>query len=494
MRGISFGSRLLAIAVAALLVAGCRGAAGAGSSSAIPFRVAQRGEAPIGPLNRGPLDKIKHIVIIIQENRTLNNLFNGYPGATTTKFGYISTSKQKIELQPVTIATRWDLQHNANAFFDGCNGTGKIPGTDCRMNGFNKEYWTCGTPHNPKCPDKYPPYSYVPQDQVKPYFDMARQYVLADEFFASDFDISSFISHQYIIAGLNPNSTVNYPETAWGCPGGPTDKIFKLNPDRKISLMPIAVTCWSPTTLGQELDAKGISWAYYAASVNGVKGVPECGGKGPDAGKGRHGIWSAYQAIKYICYGSGGSGGSGGSDWDNNVISPPQQFITDVQNGNLRAVTWVTPTNINSDHPGNGSLTGPSWVASLVNAVGESPFWDSTAIFIFWDDPGGWYDPVAPKYVDNDGLGFRLPLLIISPYAKQGFVSHTHYEHGSILKFVEDRFGLPRMEASDSRANSPAKYAFDFSKGPRKFVPIKSKYDLDFFLNQPLDTRPPDDN
>ncbi|MGB8909901.1 MAG: alkaline phosphatase family protein [Candidatus Cybelea sp.] len=486
MRGISFGSRLLAIGIAVLLIAGCRGAAGVGSSSAIPFGVAQRGGEPIDPLHRGPLDKIKHIVIIIQENRTLNNLFNGYPGAKTTKYGRISTGKE-VELEPVTIATKWDLQHNANAFFDACNGTGKIPGTDCRMNGFNNETWTCRQVGQPKCPDKYPPYSYVAQDQVKPYFDMAHQYVLADEFFASDFDISSFISHQYIIAGINPNSTVNYPETAWGCPGGPTDKIFKLNEDRKISATPIAVACWSPATLGHELDAKGISWAYYAVAVQGVKGVPNCRGKGPDVSKGRHGIWSAYQAIKYICY---------GSDWGNDIISPPQQFITDVQNGNLRAVTWITPTNANSDHGGNGSDTGPSWVASLVNAVGKSPFWDSTAIFIFWDDPGGWYDPVPPAYADNDGLGFRLPLLIVSPYAKQGFVSHTHYEHGSILKFVEDRFDLPRltMNGSDVRANSPAKYAFDFSKGPRKFVPINATYPQEYFLNQPLDTRPPDND
>ncbi len=361
------------------------------------------------------------------------------------------------------------------------------------MNGFDQELWTCRqtrSPGHPKCPDEYPPYSYVPQDQVQPYFDMAKQYVLADKFFASDFDISSFISHQYIIAGVNPNSTVNYPETVWGCPGGPSDKIFKLYKDRKISKSPVAVACWSPDTLGKELDARGVSWAYYAAAVSGVKGVPQCGSKGsdvsPDASKGRHGIWSAFQAINYVCYDS--------SDWDNNVISPPQQFITDVQNGKLSSVTWITPTNANSDHGGNGSDTGPSWVASLVNAVGKSPFWDSTAIFIFWDDPGGWYDPEAPAYLDNDGLGFRLPLLIISPYAKHGFVSHTHYEHGSILRFVEDRFGLPRLAASDTRANSPAKYAFDFSKGPRKFVPIKAKYPEEFFLNQPLDTRPPDDD
>jgi phospholipase C len=485
MRGVSFGSRLLAIAITALLVAGCKG--GVGSTPAIPFAVAQRGEAPIDPLHRGPLDKIKHIVIIIQENRSFNNLFNGYPGAKTTKFGHIWIDKksEKIALTPVTIATKWDLLHNAHGFFVSCNGTGKIPGTDCRMNGFNLETWSCYPQQRPKCPDKYPPYSYVPQDQVQPYFDMAHQYVLADKFFASDFDVSSFISHQYIIAGVNPDSTVNYPETAWGCPGGPTDKIDKLYEDRRVSTEPVVVPCWSPPTLAQELDAKGISWAYYAVAVQGMNGVPNCGGSGPDVSKGRHGIWSAYQAIKYICY---------GSDWDKDVISPSTQFITDVHNGNLRAVSWVTPTNANSDHGGNGSDTGPSWVASLVNAVGESPYWDSTAIFIFWDDPGGWYDPVAPDYVDKDGLGFRLPLLIISPYAKQGFVSHTHYEHGSILRFVEDRFGLAQMAASDTRATSPEKYAFDFSKGPRKFVPIKAKYPVNFFLNQPLDTRPPDDD
>jgi phospholipase C len=462
------------------MIAGCRGA---GSSPAIPVASSQRGGAPIEPMLKKPLDKIKHIVIIIQENRTLNNLFNGYPGATTTKVGRISTD-QKIQLQPVTIATKWDLEHNADAFFVSCNGTGKkIRGTHCRMNGFNKESWTCRQIGRPKCQDTYPPYSYVPQDQVQPYFDMAHQYVLADEFYASDFDMSSFISHQYIIAGINPESTVNYPETFWGCPGGPTDKIDKLYKYRAISTEPKVVPCWKPPTLGRELDAKGISWAYYASPVKGVAKKYDCGGNGPDASEGRAGLWSAYQAIKYICY---------GPDWDKDVVSPSSQFLIDVKSGELRSVTWITPTYVNSDHGGNGSDTGPSWVVSLVNAVGESPFWDSTAIFIFWDDPGGWYDPVAPDYVDRDGLGFRLPLLIISPYAKQGFVSHTDYEHGSILKFVEDRFDLPSMAESDRRANSPAKYAFDFSKGPRKFVPIKAKYDLDFFLNQPLDTRPPD--
>jgi phospholipase C len=96
-------------------------------------------------------------------------------------------------------------------------------------------------------------------------------------------------------------------------------------------------------------------------------------------------------------------------------------------------VTWITPTWLNSDHAGSHSSTGPSWVTSLVNAIGESQYWNSTAIFIFWDDYGGWFDPEAPAHVDDAGLGMRLPLLIISPYARKGYVDHTPYEHGTIL-------------------------------------------------------------
>jgi phospholipase C len=322
---------------------------------------------------------------------------------------------------------------------------------------------------------------------------MAQQYVLAAKMFASDFDMSSFISHQYIIAGKNPNRSVNYPDgAAWGCPGGPTDKIDELLPNRGIK--PAAVTpCWTPNTLAKELDAKGISWAYYATPIPGGLGGPSCGsGQGPDVQKGVAGIWSAYQAIQYVCY---------GPDWKNDVITPSSQFLTDVQNGKLSAVTWITPRYKDSDHPRNFSDTGPSWVASVVNAIGTSKFWSSTAIFIFWDDPGGWYDPVPPPYLagatqndPSDSLGFRLPLLIVSPYAKKGWVSQVQYEHGSILRFIEDRFGLGQMAASDTRATSPAKDCFDFSKPPRSFVPIPTKYPKSYFLHEADDFQPPDND
>ena len=470
--------------VSTLLYA-CGGRSGLAPLSGPAVTNLQRSEVP--RQRRATQSRIQHIVIIIQENRTFNNLFYGYPGAKTASYGYNSNG-QKIELQPVTIATNWDLQHNAKGYFASCHGKGKIPGTQCRMNGFDNEVWGCVTSGKPKCPNANPPYSYVPQKQTVPYFSMAKQYVLADEMYASDFDISSFISHQYIIAGVNPDSTYDYPDAAWGCPGAPGDAIKVLGADRNINDPKTVFPCWDLTTLGDELDAVSLPWTFYAVPLETKgSGGKLCGdGSGPqrDGNGARSAIWSAYQTINHICY---------GKDWNADVKSPPQQFLSDVKGGNLAAVTWVTPTYLNSDHGGNGSDTGPSWVTSLVNAIGESPFWSSTAIFIFWDDPGGWYDPEPPPYVDNDGLGYRLPLLIISPYAKQGFVSHTHYEHGSILKFVEETFGLPALAKSDKRATAPDD-AFDFNQAPRTFSPIEAKYNADYFMHQPLDTRPPDND
>ncbi|MGA9943787.1 MAG: alkaline phosphatase family protein [Candidatus Cybelea sp.] len=479
MRSIHFYGKAIAFG-AMLLVVGCRGASG-GSSPIVPTAL-RPGAAPI-QLVRSPLDKIKHVVIIVQENRSLNNLFYGFPGAKTAKYGYDS-KKEKIPLQPIGLATNWDIEHSAQGFVAACNGTGKIPGTDCKMNGFDSESWTCNQPGKSKCPMKYPPYSYVPHTETVPYFSMGKQYVLADEMYASNFDASSYVSHQYIIAG-QADQTTNYPLANWGCPGGKTDTVPRIKKDPPRASAPSVVDCFDYKTLGDELDDAGDTWAFYANPLGIVGPGGKTCGMGAQDEYAERGIWSSYQAIKHICY---------GRDWKKDVITPPSQFSLDVKAGNLRDVTWITPTCANSDHPGCDSDTGPSWVTSVVNAIGESKFWNSTAIFVFWDDYGGFYDPEAPEYLDYDGLGLRVPLLVISPYAKKGWVSHVHYEHGSILKFVEDRFGLARLAASDARATSPEKDCFDFSKPPRKFVPIKSKYDESFFLHQPPDYRPPDTN
>ncbi len=412
------------------------------------------------------IDKIDHVVIVIQENRSFDNLFQGFPGADTQSYGFDSAGK-KIVLGQVPLEAAWDLDHSSTAFFEGCNGTGSIPGTNCQMNGFDKVEAGCGHSGYPPCPIKHPQYAYVPPSETKPYVAMAQQYVLADKMFASDFDESSFVAHQFLIAAQS-SSAVNYPNSLdWGCYGGSGVTIPTLSQQRQIQYDNRIVACFDNQTLGDELDTAGISWRSYTSSVPKVSGH----------------LWNAYSAIGHIY---------NGPDWKKDVISPQTRFFTDIKHGKMSAVNWITPTCQNSDHASCDANTGPAWVASIVNAVGKSKYWNSTAIFVVWDDPGGWYDHVAPKMLDYDGLGMRVPLLVVSAYAKDGYVSHVHYELGSILRFVEDRYNLPALSASDARATSPAADSFDFSKPPRKFVSIPSNKGIDYFLHQPQDPRPVD--
>jgi phospholipase C len=153
----------------------------------------------------------------------------------------------------------------------------------------------------------------------------------------------------------------------------------------------------------------------------------------------------------------------------------------------------VTPLCPDSDHLECGGGFGPSWVSSVVNAVGESKFWKTTVIFVQWDDWGGMYDHVRPPYRGYDGLGFRVPLIVISPYAKKNYISKVQYETASVLRFSEDLFNLDQLSEADARATSPAADCLDFKQQPRNFVPIKAPLGAAFFLNQPLDPRIPDE-
>ena len=401
-------------------------------------------------LRRAPYQssgKIQHVVYIIQENRSFNVLFKGFPGATTASKGD-DENGNKVKLHVQNLSQGWDMDHSVNGFFaDYANGA---------LNGWNEEDACCGEP-------KDFAYAYIERSQVKPYWSMAEQYVLADNMFQSNLD-GSFISHQYAISAY-ANHAVNYPSGAWGCTGSAGDVINTLLGNRTIG--PNISACFNQQTLGDELDNAGIGWRFYAA---------------PTSNTGT--IWSAYQAIQHIYE---------GPDWAKDVITPSSQFITDVQNGILEPVTWVTPTWANSDHSGNNSDTGPSWVTQLVNTIGNSPFWGTTAIFIQWDDWGGWFDPVEPVYEDYDGLGFRVPLIVISPYAKQGYVSHTQYETASVPRFIEDTFGLGQLAAADGRANDPSNDCFDFNQPPRPFQTISAKYSKNFFLKQRESYHAPDD-
>jgi phospholipase C len=415
-----------------------------GSQSSLPY---MQGTAALRALEGSGAGKITHVVYVVQENRSFDNLFQGYPGADTVSSG-MNSGGQTITLQPSSLNNVYVIDHSAYAMFAACNGTGKLPGTDCLMNGFNNE-GAYGGPQNPE-------YVYVPHDESKPYFDMAHEWVVADRMFQSQLD-ESFVAHQYVIAA-QAQSSVDLPYGYWGCKGGSGDLVGTITQSRIGG--PAQEACFDYTTLGDELDKAKLSWRFYAVRY------------GNDAG-GNGGTWSAYQAVRHIFY---------GRDWKRNVVSPNWKFITDVRKGYLANFTWITPECPESDHLECGGGYGPSWVSAIVNSVGESKFWDSTAIFVQWDDWGGFYDHVAPPFEDYDGNGFRVPLLVISPYAKKNYVSHVPYETASVLRFAEDLYGLAQLSAADKRATSPAAGCFDFSQQPRPFVKIKSPYPAKFFI------------
>ncbi|MGA8326269.1 MAG: alkaline phosphatase family protein, partial [Candidatus Cybelea sp.] len=388
-----------------LAMLGALAACAASSSPQLLLPYMKNG-APLRSLNSTGAGKITHVVYIVQENRSFDDLFQGYPGADTVSSGKDS-SGQTIPLQPVPLKDQYQLDHSARAMFTDCNGTGALRGTHCRMNGFDKEFFSNG-PRSVKLPM----YFYVPHKDSKPYFDMAHEWVVADRMFQSHLD-ESYVSHQYVIAA-QAASSVDLPAGAWGCEGGPSDAVSTLRKDR--SYGPSIVPCYDYQTLGDELDRARLSWRFYT-SMYGSR----------SSGDGAY--WSSYQAVKHIYY---------GPDWKKDVIAPNWKFISDVRAGELASFTWITPVCDDSDHVNCPGGYGPSWVAALVNTVGKSKFWNSTAIFVQWDDWGGLYDHVPPPFEDYDGLGFRVPLLVISPYAKKNHVSHVQYETASVLRFAED--------------------------------------------------------
>ena len=132
-------------------------------------------------------------------------------------------------------------------------------------------------------------------------------------------------------------------------------------------------------------------------------------------------------------------------------------------------MSWVIPTLFDSDHPASGCNGGPRWVTQVLNAIGTSKYWNSTAVILLWDDWGGWYDPVPPPQVNYTSMGMRIPLIMISPFARPHTVSHTEYNYGSILRFIEDTFDLGSLGTTDATANSLGD-SFSFSQSPNKFT------------------------
>jgi len=395
--------------------------------------------APKDPVAANP---IQHVVVIMQENRSFDNLFNGFPGADTVTTGMLHNTR--IPLQPTPLGNGADLDHTHTGWWKQWDHG--------KMDNFAPDPRTAATA-----------YSYIAPSETVPIWTLARQYTLGDRMFQSNTG-PSFVAHQYMIAGQSGKASENPSGNIWGCDAKPNARVPLLGPhgtDR-----PGVYPCFDYKTMADLLDAKGITWRYYA----------------PSATEDIFFMLSAYQAIRHIRF---------GADWHQDVTSPETSVLTDIAAGHLAQVTWIVPAFNNSDHPG-APPQGPDWVASIVNAIGHSQYWNSTTIFIAWDDWGGFYDHVPPPQTDDMGLGFRVPVLVVGPYARRGYISHTTHEASGFLRYMEEVFNLPSLGTRDANADD-FHDCFDYTQSPTPFTTIPTTRTPDFFLHQ-KGSGPPDDD
>jgi len=321
-------------------------------------------------------------------------------------------------------------------------------------------------------------FKYVNPSEVAPYLQLAEQYTFGDRMFQTN-QGPSFPAHQYIIAGTSapsPGSKFFAAENVTG-PSLPGSGSF-LNSGctgirQAVELIGPAgaeyrtvAPCFEHPTLMDLLDPRNISWRYYTTGASW-----------------ENTLWTAPDAIRHLRFGAA---------WTH-VIPSSLQIFVDIANNQLPAVSWVIPSGQNSDHARVNEGTGPSWVAAVVNAIGNSPYWANTAVFITWDDWGGWYDHVAPPIYNAYELGFRVPLIVVSPYARAHYVSHQQHDFGSILRFIEENFYLDTLGYADSRADDLSD-CFDFEQEPLKFETIPAPLSAKQFLRDPTPPSDPDDD
>ncbi len=415
-----------------------------------------------------PLDlPIEHVVFVVKENRTFNNYFATYPGAVgATEGGTIRCAEEGCQDGPVIpLRLADDVQAHD---LTHCFRCGLVAINGGKMNGYNRMNGTIpvDAANAPLYGDDLSGYTYFDRDGLPNYWAYADRFVLADRFFTSMYG-PTLPEHLYTVAaqanGIVDNKSTTDHEGSY-C-DDPTEYATRFQPHlsrgdvRRIMALEDGIAlngsntfdlagywgkvrlCFDIPVLPDQLEDAGISWTYYATEN----------------------AWmNALQMIRHVRY---------GPMW--RKVRPPGEFVRDVRRGDMPAVSWVLPPESYNEHPGAGksACAGENWTVNLVNAVMKSGYWPTTAIVVVWDDFGGFYDPVVPPHYDEMGLGPRTPALIISPYTRQGgnpnggYVDDTVYEFSSVVRFIEEVFGLEPMSERDATAD-PLTGAFDF-ENPR---------------------------
>jgi phospholipase C len=475
------------------------------------------------------ISKIRHVVIIMQENRSFDSFFGTYPGAD----GIPAKNGQFTVCVPDPRTKGCDKPYHNPSLVNGGAGhnlSDAIADIDGgKMDGFVKtaeDEPTRGCSANPPTPVCLPSSApdvmgYHDAREIPNYWTYAKDFVLQDHMFES-VDSWSLPAHLYLVSGwsahctsTNPDSCTNDPEQGAAAAAGLSLKdlpaafrscmaahgVTKFSStsitDPKVIaageaclgyLTPAQLRLllgnggeaaqlglYSWTDLTYLLHKDGVSWAYYVQS--GIQ--PDCddnpdqtaAGCAPVAqGAGTPSIWNPLPSFTDVK-----------EDGQLGNIQNLSGFYGAAEHGTLPAVSWIAPTQANSDHPPANLATGQAYVTNLINTIMRGPDWDSTAIFLTWDDWGGFYDHVVPPMVDQNGYGLRVPALVISPYAKQGYIDHQTLSFDAYNKFIEDDFlGGARLDpATDGRPDPRPDVRedaeilgnlvsdFDFSQPPR---------------------------
>jgi phospholipase C len=451
---------------------------------------------------------IQHVVVIVQENRTPDNLFHGlltWPGINHANYNLATQGKnskgQTVPLTPAPLDTPYDLSHTHAAFLQMYD--------QGRMDGAGLIACTGNCPAVPN-------FKFVDNSEhvVDPYLELAARFGWANYMFQTN-QGPSYPAHQFLFGGTSaptaaddaqgkfiaenlaapPGATYN-PFYDGGCLAPLGEWAWLISPGGLETLIgnnPLGTLCFSRPTMADLLDAAGLTWKYYAAASSNAQGANPGGS-----------AWNAPSSIRQICEPDSNYTECTGPEWAANVDLAPSHVLTDIRACNLANVSWVTPVGQNSDHSGSlGGTGGPSWVASIVNAIGSdrtceqgAGYWSDTAILITWDDWGGWYDHVPPPILSGPQgsyqQGFRVPLIVVSAYTPPAYVNNNPHDFGSILRFIQGVFHLPEgaLGFADQRANGDLSLFFDFGlETPLSFHVIHAPLDADFFIN---DTRPPE--
>jgi phospholipase C len=454
------------------------------------------------------ISNFSHIIIVIQENRSPDNLFYGLCSSPFGKSSSCSTTPSSTQYdiqtsnwldktsssgvtQPTSIAlaNSYDLSHSHDGFTTTCDANSSGV---CRMDGAGETSCTdcSGTSH--------PHYKYVDNSKsiLNPYLTLATSYGWANYMFETQ-QGPTFPAHQFLFGGTSAPSASDdaagtfsdsnmFPDAnnpIAGCAAPSTIHVNLIEANGKTSS---TYPCFEHETLSDLLESKNLTWKYYTPGANSIVTAPN--------------------AIDHICVPSQSSGGTcTGSDWKN-VIVGPSQVLTDIGNCKLASVSWVTPSGQNSDHANSNTGGGPAWVASIVNAVGNNKkcksgesYWTDTAILVTWDDWGGWYDHEPPTILSGDEgdfqYGFRVPFIFVSAYTSAGYISNDRLDWGSVLRFVENNFGITQgsLNFADSRASKNLSTFYNLKLAPRSFVTVPASKGADFFINDKSPLTDPDD-